>query len=48
MGQCRFGLQSAGVHKVPWCLKLDGKRLTAGVYDVLLEVRLGGHAALLQ
>jgi hypothetical protein len=37
-GVVPLGLQSVGLHKVPWNLKLDGKRLAAGAYDVLLEI----------
>jgi hypothetical protein len=37
-GVVPLGFQSAGVHKVRWNLKLEGKRLAAGAYDVLLEV----------
>jgi hypothetical protein len=37
-GVVPLGAQSAGVHEVRWNLKLDGKRLAAGSYDVLLEI----------
>jgi hypothetical protein len=37
-GVVPLGYQTAGVHKVSWNLKLHGKRLAAGVYDVLLEI----------
>ena len=38
VGVVPLGHQSAGLHRVPWNLNVNGSQLAAGTYDVLLEV----------